>query len=201
MDSSGYSLEKHQSLTSSVEADELVVAGEGGAQQFTLKDADQSCRTLIENVCEGALTLTPEGLVLYANRRFAQMLRTPPENVIGSEIHNWFAAENQQVLQILLQRENSHAELNLAAADGTQELVFLSMSRLVLHDIDAVCMVVTDLTEQKHTQAILDAEKLSNAILQQAADTIVICDKNGRIMRASNQAQAFYGKSPIGQLF
>jgi diguanylate cyclase (GGDEF)-like protein/PAS domain S-box-containing protein len=152
-------------------------------------------------VSEGALTLTPEGLVLYANRRFAQMLRTPPEKVIGSEIHNWFAAENQQVLQILLQKENSHAELNLAAADGTQELVFLSMSRLVLHDIDAVCMVVTDLTEQKHTQAILDAEKLSNAILQQAADTIVICDKNGRIMRASNQAQAFYGKSPIGQLF
>ena len=201
MESSGYSLEKHQSLTSSVEADELVVAGEGGAQQFTLKDADQSCRTLIENVSEGALTLTPEGLVLYANRRFAQMLRTPLEKVIGSEIHRWFAPENQQVIRALLQKENSHAELNLAAADGTQVLVYLSVSRLVLDEIDSVCMVVTDLTDQKHNQAILAAEKLSNAILEQAADAIVICDKNGRIMRASKQAQAFYGKSPIGQLF
>ena len=96
MDSSGYSLEKHQSLTSSVEADELVVAGEAGAQQFTLKDADKSCRTLIENVSEGALTLTPEGLVLYANRRFAQMLRTPPEKVIGSGRHESLARNSRK---------------------------------------------------------------------------------------------------------
>ena len=57
-------------------------------------------------------------------------------------------------------------------------------------------MVVTDLTEQKRNEAILAAEKLSSAILEQAADAIVICDKTGRIMRASKQAQAFYGKSP-----
>ena len=54
---------------------------------------------------EGALTLTPEGLVLYANRRFAEMLRTPLEKVIGSEIHNWFAPESRQVIQALLQKE------------------------------------------------------------------------------------------------
>ena len=38
-------------------------------------------------------------------------------------------------------------------------------------------MVVTDLTEQKRNEAILAAEKLSNAILEQAADAIVICDR------------------------
>ena len=186
------------------EADALFIPGVAGAQLFTLNGADQSYRTLIENMSEGALTLTPEGLVLYANRRFAEMLRTPLERVIGSEIHHWFAPKNQQLLQTLLRKDaadNHSEELFLAAADGTQVPVYLSVSRIVLDEIDSVCMVVTDLTEQKHTEAVLAAEKLSNAILEQATDAIVICDKNGRIIRASKQAQALYGNNPIGQLF
>ena len=186
------------------EADAMFVTGVDGGQLFSLKGADQSYRTLIENMSEGALTLTPEGLVLYANQRFAEMLRTPLEKVIGSEIQHWFAAENQQVLQTLLRTDaidNHREELTLAAANGTQVPVYLSVSRLVLDDIDSVCMVVTDLTEQKHAEAVLAAEKLSNAILEQATDAIVICDKNGRIIRASKQAQALYGNNPIGQLF
>ena len=61
------------------ESDALFVQGADGAQLFTLTGADQSYRTLIENMSEGALTLTPEGLILYANRRFAQILGTPLE--------------------------------------------------------------------------------------------------------------------------
>jgi two-component system, OmpR family, phosphate regulon sensor histidine kinase PhoR len=74
------------------ESDALFVSGAEGAQLFTLKGADQSYRALIENMSEGALTLTPEGLILYANRRFAQMLGTPLEKVIGSDIHTWIAS-------------------------------------------------------------------------------------------------------------
>ncbi len=201
-------LEKAEATLSEIlsgEADALFVTGVGGAQLFTLKGADQSYRTLIEDMSEGALTLTPEGLVLYANQRFAGMLRTPLEKVIGSGIHNWIAPENRQALQALLQKDaldNHREELALAAADGTRVPVYLSVSRLHLDGIrDSICMVATDLTEQKRNEAILAAEKLSNAILEQSADGIVICDKAGRIMRASKQAQAFYGKSPLGQQF
>src|SRR5450830_1353672 len=117
------------------ESDALFVSGEGGAQVFTLKGADQSYRTLIENMSEGALTLTPAGLILYANRRFAEMLRTPLEKVIGSDIHPWIAPESQEVLQTLLRKDtldNGREELALAAADGTQVPVYLSVSRLRL---------------------------------------------------------------------
>ncbi|HUW00218.1 MAG TPA: EAL domain-containing protein [Gallionella sp.] len=187
------------------EADALFITGAGGAQLFTLKGADQSYRTLIENMSEGALTLTREGLVLYANRRFAGMLGTPLEKVIGSEVHNWIAPESRQALQALLRNdaiENHNEELALVAADGTRVPVYLSVSRLVLEETpDTLCMVVTDLTEQKRNEAILTAEKLARAILEQAADAIVICDKNGRIMRTSKQAQAFCSRSPHGQLF
>jgi len=201
-------LEKAEATLSEIlsgEADALFVTGVGGAQLFTLRGADQSYRILIENMSEGALTLTPEGLVLYANRRFAGMLGTPLEKVIGSEIHNWFAPESRQVLQALLQKdalENHREELALAAADGILVPVYLSVSHLHLDGMpDSICMVATDLTEQKRNEAILAAEKLSNAILEQAADAIVICDETGRIMRASKQAQALYGKNLLGQRF
>jgi diguanylate cyclase (GGDEF)-like protein/PAS domain S-box-containing protein len=187
------------------ESDALFVPGADGAQLFTLTGADQSYRTLIENMSEGALTLTPQGLILYANRRFAQMLATPLERVIGSEIHTWFASESRQVLQTLLQKDtvaNRREELALAAADGTQVPVYLSVSRLLLDKMpDSICMVATDLTEQKRNEAILAAEEFARAILEQAADAIVICDRAGRIIRASKQAQAFCGQSPLGRPF
>ena len=187
------------------EADALFVQGVGGRQVFTLNGADQSYRTLIESMSEGALTMTPEGVIVYANRRFAEMLRTPLEKVIGSEIHTWVAPESRQALQTLLQKDpvgNHREELALAAADGTQVPVYLSVNRLLLDEMaDSFCMVATDLTEQKRTETILAAEKLARAILEQAADAIVICDETGRIIRASKQAQAFYDKNLLGQLF
>jgi PAS domain S-box-containing protein len=187
------------------ESDALFVPGADGAQLFTLKGADQSYRTLIENMSEGALTLTLEGLILYANRRFAQMLVTSLERVIGSEIHTWFAPESRAALQTLLQKDavaNRSEELLLAAADGTQVPVYLSVSHLLLDKMpDCFCMVATDLTEQKRNEAILAAEEFARAILEQAADAIVICDRTGRIIRASKQAQALCGKNPLGRPF
>jgi diguanylate cyclase (GGDEF)-like protein/PAS domain S-box-containing protein len=187
------------------ESDALFVQGAGGAQLFTLKDADQSYRTLIENMSEGALTLTPEGLILYANRRFAQMLGTPLEKVIGSEIHSWFAPESRQILQTLLQKDaaaNRGEELVLAAADNTPVAVYLSVSRILLNKMpDSFCMVATDLTEQKRTETILAAEEFARAILEQAADAIVICDRTGQIIRASKQAQTLCDKNPVGRPF
>jgi PAS domain-containing protein len=101
-------LEKAEATLSEIlsgESDGLFVTASGGAQIFTLNGADQSYRKLIENMSEGALTLTPEGLVLYANRRVAEMLRTPLEKVIGSEIYGWFAPESRQVLRVLLRKD------------------------------------------------------------------------------------------------
>ena len=187
------------------ESDALFVAGADGAQLFTLKGADESYRTLIENMSEGALTLTPEGLILYANRRFAEMLGTALEKVIGSEIHAWIASESRQALQVLLQIDataNRSEEIGLVAADGRQVPVYLSVSRLLQDKMpDSFCMVATDLTEQKRNEAILAAEEFARAILEQAADAIVICDRSGRIIRASKQAQAFCGKNPLGRPF
>ena len=65
----------------------------------------------------------------------------------------------------------------------------------------AVCMVVTDLTEQKRNEEILAEEKLTTQILYQAAEMFVLCDHQGRIIRASESTNRLFGESPIFQAF
>ena len=57
--------------------DALVVSSPAGDQVFTLKGADQTYRHLIENINEGAATLTAGGDILYANHKLAEILAFP----------------------------------------------------------------------------------------------------------------------------
>ncbi|NCC32410.1 MAG: PAS domain-containing protein, partial [Chloroflexia bacterium] len=53
--------------------DALVMSGTWGKQIFTARTADQTYRTLIEAMSEGALLVSAQGIVIYCNRRFAEM--------------------------------------------------------------------------------------------------------------------------------
>ena len=54
------------------EVDALVVNTKLGEQVFTLQGADTVYRVAIENINEGAITLSPEGTILYSNHYFAK---------------------------------------------------------------------------------------------------------------------------------
>jgi PAS domain S-box-containing protein len=154
------------------EGDALFVAGAGGPQIFTLKGADQAYRTLIEDMSEGALTLTAEGVILYANRRFAEMLKMPLEKVIGASIHTWIAPESQQKFQSLLGKgagEKRREQLDLVASDGARLAVYLSLSNLSSNGMhDAFCLVATDMSEQKRSEALLLSEATARKMLEAA---------------------------------
>ena len=154
------------------EVDAIVVSGERGEQVFTLTSAERPYRVLIEDMNDGALTLTAEGIILYANRSFAEMLNTPLEKVIGSTIHTWIAPEYQGILLALLQEktiEKSREELVLTSGDGTLVPIYLSVNPLSIEGIpDCFGVVVIDLTEQKKSnEAILAAEKAAYELLEE----------------------------------
>ena len=151
------------------EVDALVVSGAGGERVFTLKGADHAFRVLIEEMNEGALTLTAEGVILYANRRFAEMLKTPLEKVIASTIHTWIAPDDQPILQSLLRQggdERRREELVLSVSDGTLVPVSLSVSDLLSDETpDCFGLVATDLTKEKRLAAVAASEKLTRELL------------------------------------
>jgi PAS domain S-box-containing protein len=152
------------------EVDGLIVSGVGGEQVFTLKSVDHSYRMLMEDMSEGALVLTAEGVILYANRRFAEMIKTPLEKVIGSAIHTWIAPAEQKIFQALLLRDEPQTrhrgEVALLASDGTLVPGYLSTNVLQIEEMQELfCLVATDLTEQKRSEAIVASEKLAQELL------------------------------------
>lgn len=154
------------------EVDALVVSSIEGDQIFTLKGAELPYRILIEDMNEGALTLAMDGVILYANRCFAGMLKTPLEKVIGSTVHTWIAPDNQETLRALLQKgaeEQCRDELVITASDGTQIPVNLSVNRLSVEGSpDCFGLVAADLTEQKkRNEVIAAAEKSAREMLEE----------------------------------
>src|ERR1700751_5300072 len=75
------------------EIDALVVTGPLGEQVFILRGADHPYQVIVEEMNEGAVTLSPEGTILYCNRRFANLLQLPLERVIGSSLQEYVVQE------------------------------------------------------------------------------------------------------------
>jgi PAS domain S-box-containing protein len=183
------------------EVDALVIPGVVDDQIFTLKGADQIYRILIENMSEGTLTMTAEGMIMYANRRFAEILKAPLEKVIGSMIHTWIAPDSRRMFHALLSKgvnENRREELELAAGNGTKVPVHLSLSNPFINDMaDFFCMLVTDLTEinqRKKAEAQWQSSAQYNrSLIEASLDPLVMISANGKITDANTATEQVTG--------
>jgi PAS domain S-box-containing protein len=182
------------------EVDALVVYGEDGAQVYTLEGADHTYRVIVEKIQEGVATLQPDGMVLYANQRLADMLGIPLQSLLGASLFPYIHASDQKIYTGLLARSQESAnrvEVTLRRGDGGVVPVQLSMILVESLGERFVCLVATDLTERKRQEAILKAEQLSRSILEQAAEMIVVCDLQGMITRVSQAAEDILPGNPL----
>ena len=174
------------------EVDALVVSGPAGEQIYTLKGADYSYRILIEAMNEGAGILALDGDILYANQQLAEILGAPLERLVGTCISDYVEAADRELLMALLSHGRqgaSKGEVSLRNRYGVIVPAYLSFRSFNLEEVPgAVCLVVTDLTQQKRQEAILAEEQLSRAIFEQVEAVILVVDPEGRILRASHEA-------------
>lgn len=142
--------------------DGLLVQGERGNQVYTLQGADESYRTLVEAMHEGALILDEKGTVLYGNRRMAEILGRPLFEVIGASAADFVASDLRQTFSILVkdsQRGPLQQETLLRRSDQTLVPVQLSTSPAVFNSIRGICVLISDLTEHKSREADRYAEQ------------------------------------------
>jgi PAS domain S-box-containing protein len=182
------------------DVDALVVQTQDGVQVFTLKGAEEPYRILVERMQEGALTLSSNGNIVYANRCFAEMLRLPLEQVVGTPLRSFIAFDQQHVLEQVLAHPAAswREEFVLRRSDGSTLPVLLSVGELPIESASALGIIVTDLTEQKQRDELASSERFANAVLQQAIDAMLVCDEGGRIRHASGAAVALAGADPVG---
>jgi two-component system, NarL family, sensor kinase len=149
------------------EVDAIVASGPDGDRVYTLKGADEAYRLMVQNMAEGALTVAPNGLILFSNEKLASILAIPHERVIGSSFHDFIVPEDANIFSALLTHklaDGAKREVRLKAPGGSLVPVSLSVNRLELDGADCFCVIVADLTDQKRNEEVLHA--LSARLLQ-----------------------------------
>jgi two-component system, NarL family, sensor kinase len=149
--------------------DAVMVADKSGPRVYTLEGADHAYRELIEAMNEGALTLTSDKLILYANQCFAKMVKCPLEQVISASFNRFLSTEDQQALWALLKRGSkagSKLQASLKAGDGSQIPVLISTRPLAGNGSKGAILsvLVTDMTETRRNEELLRG--LSNRLVQ-----------------------------------
>jgi PAS domain S-box-containing protein len=133
------------------EVDAVVVRGRVGQQVYTLENADRPYRALIEQMQDGAVTISAKGAILYCNQRFARLVGAGSERVMGTPISTWFPSPAGSVFDDVLQKTagaDASGEFTLRRIDGTDLPVHVSLARVRV-DLDSdpiLCGVVSDLT-------------------------------------------------------
>jgi PAS domain S-box-containing protein len=151
------------------EVDSVVSADKKGSLVFTLDGAEHAYRVLIESMNEGALMLTSDKTILYANKCFARMVKSPLEQVIGSSFGRFLSIEDQSTLRPLLKRVASSGakiQVLLQVGDGSKMPGHLSIRPLARNGFKSATfgIVVTDMTEARRGEELL--RTLTNRVVQ-----------------------------------
>ncbi len=145
--------------------DAFVIEVPNGARVYTLETADRPYRLLVEEMQQGALTLSDNGTITYCNRRFANLVGRPHEQLTGIAFGNFVPFDAQTLYEslLLLGRAGcSQGESHVQNADGTLVPVFLTLNALPPDCGASVGLLVTDLTTHRHHEkmnALLEALK------------------------------------------
>jgi PAS domain S-box-containing protein len=134
------------------DVDGVLVQGPRGDQVFTLKDADDPYRALIEEMNESAVTLSAEGSILYCNRRLAELLQKPLQRIIGLPFSAFVDPLDRTRFAELLEAGRtggSAGEITLLAQDGSAVPLQMALGPLPAGAAASICLVASDTSESQ----------------------------------------------------
>lgn len=132
------------------EVDAIVVSGTKGEQVYSINSAETPYRTFIEEMNEGAVTLSKEGIILYCNQRFAELVREPIECVIGSYLIRFIAPNDKSKFDYLLAQQTHNKNDVLIISLINSLCLKLSFHLLPPYLQGDICILIaTDISEMK----------------------------------------------------
>lgn len=140
------------------QVDALVIDGPRGLQVYTLEGADRNYKVFVETMSEGALTITPDGTILYCNQQFAVLSGRSLNKVIGKNLYDMVDTASSQELEPMIRScppEGCRGDYLLNTAKGASISIQVSARPL---DIEAFSIVVTDMSVQNGMQKMLEEE-------------------------------------------
>lgn len=179
------------------EVDALLGSDAACDQVYILKGADHIYRVLVEEMQEGCATIASDGTILFCNKNFADIVKTPLEKVLGLSIYNFLKPKDRAAFAFFISARTGrfHTECSFEINAAFCASVILSASNITIDGDTLTCLVITDLTELRRS------ERFTQMIFNQAKEPIIACDKNGKIIQANPAAVAMAGGQLVGNNF
>lgn len=170
------------------EVDAIVVSGENGDKIFSLSSSETPYRIILEEMEEGAVTVSSKGRILYSNKRFSEIILREAEKIPGSDFSEYIDKADRPVFNRYLSEslvKPVRGDVTCTAGNKTLHL-HLSLVALPEYIEGDICIVVSDITERfnyqnylremvedrthelrsANRQLYLDIEKLRNAEIE-----------------------------------
>ena len=128
------------------EVDALLITDGSAERVYTLRSADAPYRALIEQMQEGAVTLTTSGDIVYSNSRFAELVDTPLQHVIGASIDQFVEDADQVTLRSLIADGAGKLRTHLRNPSRPALEAHMSVSHVVVDDVRYCTLIVTDVS-------------------------------------------------------
>jgi len=141
------------------EVDAFVVSGRSGERVYTFHPADPPYRRIVEEMKEGAATLSADGTILYVNRRLGELLGVEPGRLRSRSLKDFVAPRHAGAFDAVFGSEGGRAEVDFRGADGGEFPASLAASAFRDEDVTAFSVVITDLTDQKASAELAAAEQ------------------------------------------
>jgi len=176
------------------EVDSLVVSTDKGERIYTLRSADYFYRALVEQMGEGAVTINEDGVILYCNRRFAEMVALPLEQVMGEDVRSMITLRDRAHFNAMLiskTRGRKEMETALISADGTLIPVRLALSFIPHETPPSFCLVVSDMTEaRKREDELREArDNLEQRVAERTADLVAKKEELEKLITERKRAE------------
>lgn len=172
-------------------------------ESIALDGLENAYPIIIQSMDEGAVILSGEGNILYANGGFARMVRAPLESVIGCPIQSFiFPPGLAEIKKYIKEYNTGCCEITLQALDESILPALVTFCALSTGKSNGTLIAIfRDLSDKKRKESLAAGERLARSIIEQATEVIVVCDDGGRIVRASDVAALICGRDPSYQPF
>ncbi len=139
------------------EVDAIVVTAVAGHEQvFTIDNADRPYRSFVENMSDGAATVSPEGIVTYANQALADLVGGTCRQIVGQPVLDLVTPASRVPLTEALApagRSSSIDAMVLTRTDDAVPVRIGSSSAVGSNNESVTCITVTDLSSERAAEA------------------------------------------------
>lgn len=141
------------------EVDAFLVSGIDGDRVQTLQDTDDFYRLFIDEMNEGALLLSEQGLIIFCNQRFAEWVARAATQLIGKAFTECLSPGYEAPFAALFRGGlvgHAAGEISCLSSDGRLLPLRVALTPSQTAAGKGVCVVATNLTEARQRELELN---------------------------------------------